>query len=196
VASNLAGRLVLRVSPIVVDPHVPASTLTEAISLKAPSIMPRAFIIDPDAFDLTATAYTQAQIYERLPQSKEFKLLDRIVHLDHPKGEAIAHLNITHDDWWCEAHIPGRPLLPGVLMLEAAAQLAAFMEKYCLPDFDGFVGYGGVDDCKFRLTVAPPADLWILCKRYDARSRRIICDTQGIVNGQLAFEAQVTGLIV
>ncbi len=158
--------------------------------------MPRAFILNLEDYDLEKTQYTREQIYERLPQRGEFMLLSRIVHLDNDTGEAIAEVNVDPDAWWCKAHIPGRPLLPGVLMLEAAAHLAAYMERYCLPDFEGFVGYGGVDDCKFRLTVSPPATMWLLCKRFDARSRRIICDTQGIVDGSLAFEAKVTGLVV
>jgi len=81
-------------------------------------------------------------------------------------------------------------------MLESAAQIAAFMEKYSDQDFKGFVGYGGVDDCKFRQTVRPPSRLWLLCRRLEARSRRIVCGVQGVVDGVLAFEARVTGLVV
>jgi len=114
---------------------------------------------------------------------------------DPDVGHAVAFRDVRDDEWWCKGHIPGNPLLPGVLMLEAAAQLAAFMERYWRDDFRGFVGYGGVDDCKFRLTVKPPARLWFLCQRVEARSRRIICYVQGILDGKLAFESKVTGLV-
>ncbi len=141
-------------------------------------------------------AYDRGQIYARLPQRHEFEVLDGIAHLDNEAGEAIAYMDVRDDQWWCKAHVPGNPILPGVLMLEAAAQLAAFMERYCKPDFSAFVGYGGVDECKFRQTVSPPARLWILCRRFEARSRRIICQVQGVVDGVLAFEAKVTGLVI
>lgn len=135
-------------------------------------------------------------IYSRLPQQHEFRLIDAITHLDCDQGHAIAYRDITRDQWWCKGHIPGNPIYPGVLMLESAAQLAAYMERYADESFKGFVGYGGVDDCKFRRTVEPTSRLWLLAKRIEARARRIVCRTQGVVDGTLVFEATVTGLLI
>lgn len=158
--------------------------------------MAAAFTLDLKKFDLNKVLWDRSQIYARLPQQHEFMQLGGIVHLDYDAGEAIAYRDVRDDEWWCRAHIPGNPILPGVLMLEGAAQLAAFMERYWKPDFKGFVGYGGVDGCKFRKTVKPPARLWLLCRRTEARSRRIICYVQGVVDDTLVFEATVTGLVV
>jgi 3-hydroxyacyl-[acyl-carrier-protein] dehydratase len=158
--------------------------------------MASTLIFDLGRHELGRTLYDRASIYSRLPQRHEFEQLDGVVHLDHESGEAIAYRDVRDDEWWCRAHIPGSPVLPGVLMLESAAQLAAFMERYSRPDFEGFVGYGGVDGCKFRQTVKPPCRLWLLCRRKDARSRRIVCYVQGAVEGALVFEATVTGLVV
>jgi 3-hydroxyacyl-[acyl-carrier-protein] dehydratase len=158
--------------------------------------MANRLLLDLDAFENAGAVYSRSQIYARLPQCREFEHLDAIVHLDHDAGESIAYREIKADEWWCEAHVPGNPIFPGVLMLEAAAQLAAFMERYSQDDFDGFVGYGGIDDCKFRMTVRPPSRLWLLCRRVDARSRRVISDVQGVVDGTLVFEARVTGLVI
>ena len=158
--------------------------------------MATALTLDLKQFDLDKVLWDRSQIYARLPQKHEFMQLDGVIHLDHEAGEAIAFRDVRHDEWWCRAHIPGNPLLPGVLMLEAAAQLAAFMERYSKPGFEGFVGYGGVDRCKFRKTVKPPARLWLLCRRMESRSRRIICYVQGVVDDVLVFEGTVTGLVV
>ncbi len=152
--------------------------------------------VDVAQLDRSRVIYTKKQIYSRLPQKHEFELLDGVVHLDQEVGEAIAFMDVREDLWWCKAHVPGQPLLPGVLMLEAAAQIAAFMERYANDDFHDFVGYGGVDNCKFRQTVQPPATMWMVCRRTDARSRRIMCSVQGIVDGTLVFEADVTGLVI
>ncbi|MEE9297315.1 MAG: hypothetical protein V3W34_20435 [Phycisphaerae bacterium] len=153
-------------------------------------------LLDLEQFDCTKVIYDRERIYDRLPQKHEFMVLDGVCHLDHDVGEAIAFMDVRQDQWWCKAHIPGNPILPGMLMLEAAAQLAAFMERYSNEGFEGFVGFGGVDECKFRRTVTPPSRVWLLCRRFEARSRRIICQVQGVVDGKLTFEAKVTGLVI
>ena len=158
--------------------------------------MASALLLDLSRFDLSQTAYTRAQIYARLPQRHEFMQLDRVIHLDGQRGEAIALRHVCPDEWWCKAHLPGNPLLPGVLMIEAAAQLAALMDFYSREGCEGFVGFGGVDNTKFRRTVIPPSDLWLLCRRVELRTRRLISEVQGVVDGELVFETRVTGMLV
>ena len=158
--------------------------------------MANALILDLERFKECEVVYDRSQIYGRSPQRHEFARLDALVHLDYEAGNSVAYHEVRDDEWWCRGHIPGNPILPGVLMLEAAAQLAAFMECYSRPEFKGFVGYGGVDKCKFRQTVTPPARFWLLCRRLQVRSRRIICQVQGVVDDALIFEAEVTGLIL
>ena len=153
-------------------------------------------LFDLDEVDCTKVLFDRDHIYSLLPQKHEFMQLDGVCFLDREVGEAIAFMDVRDDQWWCKAHIPGNPILPGVLMLEAAAHVAAFMERYSSGDFEGFVGYGGVDACKFRRTVTPPARVWILCKRIESRSRRIVCQVQGVVDKRLVFEAKVTGLVI
>src|SRR5690606_31456615 len=96
----------------------------------------------------------------------------------------IGYKDVTADEFWVEGHIPGRPLFPGVLMIEAGAQLASFYTKHVLK-WPGFVGFGGVDRVKFRQQVLPGSRLYIIGERKWERHRRIGCDIQGMIDGNL-----------
>jgi len=155
--------------------------------------VPPPLLYDLDQIDLDRIEYTREQIYQKLPHRHEFMHLDGIVHIDYEAEVAVAYRDVRLDEWWVRGHIPGRPIFPGVLMLETAAQLAAFATKY-VTDFQGFVAYGGVDKCKFREAVIPPSRLYFLCHAVENKRRRITADCQGIVNGALVFETRITGL--
>ena len=86
--------------------------------------------------------------------------------------------------------------LPVFLMIEAAAHLASLMAAR-FPEFDGkFLGLGGVGNAKFRETVLPGARMYFLVVPSEIKPRRIICATQGVVNGRLVFEAEIRGMPV
>ena len=69
-------------------------------------------------------------------------------------GLIIGYKDVRPDEFWVSGHIPGRPLLPGVLMIEAGAQLASFYTRTYV-GWKGFIGFGGVDEVKFRMQVPP-----------------------------------------
>lgn len=158
------------------------------------TVVPPPLIIDLDTVDLDAVAMTKSQIYDLLPHKHEFQVLDGVCHYDVAAQHIITYVDIKSDDWWVKAHVEGRPLLPGVLMLEMAAQSAAVLAK--IAGTEGFLGFGGVEACKFRDTVVPPAKLYLLCVGVDFRSRRIVSNAQGVRDGRLVFEAQITGLTI
>jgi 3-hydroxyacyl-[acyl-carrier-protein] dehydratase len=157
--------------------------------------MPVAPLVDLSALDLSKVLFTREQIYDRLPQRYEFMQLDTIVHVDREQCLALASREVREDEYWVRGHIPGRPLLPGVLMIESAAQLAAFVayELGLYPPHK-FIGFGGVDNVKFRAVVSPPAHMYFALKGLEFRPRRIICDTQAFVNGQMCYEGRIMGM--
>lgn len=157
--------------------------------------MPPPLLVDFDQVDVENVYLSKKQIYEYLPHAFEFQLLDTICHFDREAQCVVARINIPTDMWWVRGHVPGRPLLPGVLMLEMAAQTSAILAK-SMSSIDGFIGFGGVEHCKFRESVTPPAQLYISCVAREHRSRRIVSDTQGICNGKMVFEAQITGMLM
>jgi 3-hydroxyacyl-[acyl-carrier-protein] dehydratase len=151
--------------------------------------------IDLDAIDLTRTVYSQDEIYQTLPHRHEFMQLDRIVHFDPHDRLAVAIREVREDEYWVRGHIPGRPLLPGVLMIESAAQLASFSAAKLL-NTDRFLGFGGVESTRFRLPVSPPATLVYIGKIVELKHRRTICDAQAFLDNRLAFESRIIGLPV
>lgn len=156
--------------------------------------MPPPMLIDLDALDLERVVTTQDEIYTRLPHRHEFRLLDGLVYRDNQATSAVAFINIQDDGFWVRGHLPGRPLFPGVLMIEAAGQLAAYMAGEVKGYSDKFIGLGGVDKAKFRDTVVPNCRMYIAMVPIEIRARRIICATQGMVNKRIVFEAEICGM--
>jgi 3-hydroxyacyl-[acyl-carrier-protein] dehydratase len=156
--------------------------------------MPPPLLVDLQQLDLTRVRLNKDEIYERLPPRFEFRLLDGVCLVDLEGQRIVAYADIRSEDWWVRGHVPNRPLLPGVLMLEMAAHASAVLAK--LQGNDTFIGFGGVDNCKFRETVVPPARLYIIGVGVDYRPRRIVSDTQGVMDGKLVFEARITGLTI
>ena len=158
--------------------------------------MPPPLLLDFEALDLDHVLVAREQIYESLPHGFEFMLLDGVLHMDERSNTAIAYHDVSADGFWVRGHLPGRPLFPGILMIEAAAHLASFMASR-FPKFSGkFLGLAGVGNARFRETVLPGTRMYFLVAPIEIKARRIIWATQGVVKGRLVFEAEIRGMPV
>jgi 3-hydroxyacyl-[acyl-carrier-protein] dehydratase len=159
--------------------------------------MPPALLVDMSAMDLDGKPlFDREAICKVNPQQYEMQHLDGILWYDHSKGLIVGYKDVTDHEFWVRGHIPGRPLMPGVIQIESAAQLLSFFVKQIYQE-EGFVGFGGIEKAKFRATIEPPCRLYLLGHITEARrGRRYVCDVQGIVNGTLAFEATISGMKV
>jgi len=128
-------------------------------------------IIDISGIDLNQTVHGPEIIEQINPHRGVMRLLDAIVWEDIEAQRAIAVKHVRDDEFWVPGHIPGRPIFPGVLMLEAAAQIASYITKRVFPEIE-FMGFAGVDDVKFRGQVAPGDDLYILIQATSMKLRR------------------------
>ena len=117
--------------------------------------MPPPLILDPREIDITTVQYGQDEIRKENPHRHELELLHGVLHFDPEAKICIGVHHTSPDDFWVRGHIPGRPLMPGVLMIEFAAQLCSFYWRRANPDETRFFGFGGIDDTRFRGTVTP-----------------------------------------
>ena len=154
--------------------------------------MPPQFLFDFSGIDLNKVLFGPDVIREFNLQRGDMEHLDAIVWVDSEKDLILGYKDVRPDEFWVPGHIPGRPLLPGVIMIEAAAQLSAFYTRKYV-GWKGFIGFGGATDIRFRQMVEPGKRLYLLSKKIWERHGRISSKVQGMVDGSLVFEADVVG---
>jgi len=157
--------------------------------------MPPPVILDPAQLDCSKLLAGRAEIQQILPHRHEFALLDGVVLFDLERGIAAGYHDVRADAFWVRGHLPGRPLFPGVLMIEVAAQLASYVHLRLFPGA-GFMGFVGVDQVKFRGMVEPPCRFLIVGRAKQLRPRRMVCEVQGFVGPAMVFEGEITGMTV
>jgi 3-hydroxyacyl-[acyl-carrier-protein] dehydratase len=150
-------------------------------------------LFDISSLDLDRVAFGPEELERINPHRGCMRLLDGLIHCDSGYTQAVAFKNVRSDEFWVPGHIPGRPIFPGVLMIEAAAQLASYMTIMRMPGTK-FMGFAAVDQVKFRGMVAPGDRLIVLAEGIECKPRRSICNAQGWVGGSLVFEARITGM--
>lgn len=130
-------------------------------------------------------------ILRKLPHRYPFLLVDRVLEIE--VGQRIKALkNVTINEPFFQGHFPARPVLPGVLMLEALAQAAAvlsFETQGTEPGDDTVVYFAGIDEARFKRPVGP-GDQLILEAVIDRQKAGIYrYKTRASVDGQTAAEA-------
>lgn len=155
--------------------------------------MPTDLLFDISKIDLTSRMMDREEIGRYNPHRGVMALLDALIWIDEPIDHAIAVKHVRQDEFWVPGHIPGYPLMPGVLMVEAGAQLASLM-YYKRSGMTWFAGFTRIEDTSFRGQVLPGDDLILLSKRHKYSIKRFVSDVQGLVNGQIVFEGRFTGM--
>jgi 3-hydroxyacyl-[acyl-carrier-protein] dehydratase len=157
--------------------------------------MPPPLLFDLSKIDLSAKPVFDREAISRVnPQQYEMQQLDGVLWFDKPNMFVLGYKDVTDREFWIRGHIPGRPLMPGVIMIESAAQLLSFFVKQIMGE-RGFIGFTSIESAKFRSTVAPGERLLLLGKitRFKP-GRRYDAYIQGLVGDKMVFDTEVSGM--
>ena len=127
-------------------------------------------LIDPADYPLHNVALDTEGCKGLIPQRFEFLQVTSVLASLPEENLIVVHRHLEDEEFWIRGHIPGRPLFPGVLMVESMAQVAALQSRMQYDsDLDKFIGFGGVDRVRFRSMVLPGDDLLIVghMKKHD-----------------------------
>ena len=129
------------------------------------------------------------------PQRYEMEQLTAVVYENIDEKLCVGYKDLRPDEFWARGHMPGMPLMPGVIMLEDAAQMCSyFVQKHMLFG-DSMVGFGGLDEVRFRDPVLPGNRLIYIGLLTKVRpGRMLVSRFQGIVNNRLAVEGVIKGI--
>jgi 3-hydroxyacyl-[acyl-carrier-protein] dehydratase len=152
-------------------------------------------IVDFSQVDFGNVVADIAEIRRHNPQRFEMEQLTAIVYEDIARHVCGGYKDVTHDEFWTRGHMPGMPLMPGVIMCEAAAQMCAyFAHKYDLLGTK-MVGFGGMEEVRFREPVIPGDRLLIACEMTKVRrGRMIVCRFQGMVRDTIVVDGIIKGV--
>ena len=157
--------------------------------------MPPTPIVDVATLDFAKVAVDLEGIRKLNPQRYEMEQLTAILSIDTTEHLIVGYKDISSTEFWVRGHIPGRPLMPGVMMCEAVAQLASIYYRSYFKN-DMFVGFGGMEDVRFRGTVEPGDRLVLAGRGESIRRRRCVFRTQGFVGARMVFHAGIIGIPV
>lgn len=156
--------------------------------------MPPPVHLHPADLDLNRIVADIEAIRGVIPQRFEMEQLNAIVLLDSERQLIAGYKDVGTDEFWVRGHMPGYPLLPGVLLCEAAAQLCSYyIVTQGLLEGD-FVGFFGMDNVRFRGIVHPGNRLILIGKVLRYHRRQTVCNVQGFVGSNMVFHADVIGM--
>ncbi len=110
-----------------------------------------------------AVPFGRDRIEEILPHRDPFLLLDEVIELEEGR-KVVATRLVRADDWWFPGHFPGRPVMPGVLIVEAMAQAGAVAVLVEEVNRGKIAFFAGIDDCRFKRIVEPGDVLTLTCE--------------------------------
>ena len=141
---------------------------------------------------MTTIVHSTSEIERLIPHRHPFLLVDRIVEYDAEAKRIVGEKGVTATEWFFAGHFPGLPVMPGVLQVEALAQVGAV----CGLAHESFAGrlalFAGIEDVRFKRIVVPGDSLRLECTITRLRGPIGKADAEASVDGELACRAALT----
>ena len=137
------------------------------------------------------TVLGREEIEAILPHREPFLLIDEVVELE-PGERVVARKKVRPDEWYLAGHFPGRPVLPGVLIVEAMAQAGAVAVLSQEENRGRIAFFGGIDDVRFKRIVEPGDELELECRLERVRGPIGKGRATAKVDGELAARGVLT----
>jgi len=134
------------------------------------------------------------EIRKLLPHRYPFLLVDRIVELELSK-RIVGIKNVTFNEPFFTGHFPEKPIMPGVLILEAMAQTGGVLAFKSFPGMEGSVFFTGIDGARFRKPVIPGDQLKLVVEVVKHRREIWVFDGKAFVDGDVVAEARIMAML-
>ena len=154
----------------------------------------RALILDPSEYDLDTVVADIDEVRRYNRQRFEMEQLTAIVYDNIETFTCAGYKDMGPDEFWIRGHMPDMPIMPGVIMCEAAAQLASyFTQKHKLMETTA-VGFGGLQNVRFRGVVHPGERFVVVAKLLKIRRAIMTCQFQCLVDGNMVCDGVLKGI--
>jgi 3-hydroxyacyl-[acyl-carrier-protein] dehydratase len=139
----------------------------------------------------TALPLDRSAIEAILPHREPFLLIDEVLELV-PGERVVAKKTVREDEWYLRGHFPGRPVMPGVLIVEAMAQTGAVAVLSEEENRGRIALFAGIDDTRFKRIVEPGDELQLECTLEQVRGPIGKGRARATVDGELAARGTLT----
>jgi 3-hydroxyacyl-[acyl-carrier-protein] dehydratase len=156
--------------------------------------MPPELHLDPTSIDWDRVVADPEGIRRINPQRFEMEQLSAIVLIDAERSLVAGYKDVRDDEFWVRGHMPDYPIMPGVVMCEAAAQMCSYFIATQGISQGDFIGFGGMENVRFRGLVRPGDRLVMVGKGVRLHRRHTIMNVQGFVGSTMVFHGDVLGV--